>query len=146
MGPELLEDDERPGWPVEVITEDKVALVAELVLSDRRLKVKEIAEMTKISDTTVRQILHDHLGMQEVSARWVPKHLSAAQKHRRIACARFFWNCGSDPNPVLETIVTGDKTIFLYYDSLSKENQWNDAITVKPSLQKNLESANQQKR
>nr|CAI5863415.1 unnamed protein product [Callosobruchus analis] len=35
---EFLEDDERPGQPVEVITEDKVALVEELVLSDRRLK------------------------------------------------------------------------------------------------------------
>nr|CAI5863595.1 unnamed protein product [Callosobruchus analis] len=34
MGQEFLEDDERPGRPVEVITEDKVALVEELVLSD----------------------------------------------------------------------------------------------------------------
>nr|CAI5848593.1 unnamed protein product [Callosobruchus analis] len=46
VGEEFLEDDERPGLPMEVITEDKVALVEELVLSDRRLKVKEIAEMT----------------------------------------------------------------------------------------------------
>nr|CAI5844001.1 unnamed protein product [Callosobruchus analis] len=38
IGHEFLEDDERPGRPVEVITEDKVALVEELVLSDRRLK------------------------------------------------------------------------------------------------------------
>nr|CAI5864808.1 unnamed protein product [Callosobruchus analis] len=76
MGQKLLEDDERPGRPVGVITEDKVSLLEELVLSDRRLKVKEIAEMTKLSDTTVRRMLHDHLGMQKVSARWVPKHLS----------------------------------------------------------------------
>nr|CAI5843658.1 unnamed protein product [Callosobruchus analis] len=39
MGQEFLEDDERPGRPVEVITEDKVVLVEELVLSDRRLKI-----------------------------------------------------------------------------------------------------------
>nr|CAI5864709.1 unnamed protein product [Callosobruchus analis] len=52
MGQEFLEDDERPGRPVEVITEDKVALVEELVLCDRRLKVKEIAEMTKLSEVT----------------------------------------------------------------------------------------------
>nr|CAI5849363.1 unnamed protein product [Callosobruchus analis] len=49
MGQEFLEDDERSGRPVEVTTEDKVALVEELVL-----------EMTKLSDTPVRQILHDH--------------------------------------------------------------------------------------
>nr|CAI5833267.1 unnamed protein product [Callosobruchus analis] len=38
MGQEFPEDDERPGRPVEVITEVKVALVEELVLSDRCLK------------------------------------------------------------------------------------------------------------
>nr|CAI5853223.1 unnamed protein product [Callosobruchus analis] len=38
MGQEFLEDDKSPGRPVEVITEDKEALVEELVLSDRRLK------------------------------------------------------------------------------------------------------------
>nr|CAI5841706.1 unnamed protein product [Callosobruchus analis] len=62
------------------MTKDKVALVEELVLSDQRLKVEEIAEMTKLSDSTVRRILYDHLGMQKVSARWVPKHLSTVQK------------------------------------------------------------------
>nr|CAI5845404.1 unnamed protein product [Callosobruchus analis] len=34
MGQEYLEDEERTGQPMEVITEDKVALVEELVLSD----------------------------------------------------------------------------------------------------------------
>nr|CAI5868025.1 unnamed protein product [Callosobruchus analis] len=94
IGKEFLEDDERSGRPVEVITEDKVALVEKLVLSDRRLKVKEITEMTKFSDTIVLRILHDHLGMQKGSARWVPKHLSTVQKRHRVECARFFfWNC-----------------------------------------------------
>ncbi|XP_044264614.1 histone-lysine N-methyltransferase SETMAR-like [Tribolium madens] len=121
IGQESLEDDARPGRPVEVITEDKVALVEKLVLSDRRLKVKEISEMTKVSDTSVRRILHDHLGMQKVSARWVSKHLSALQKQRRVECARSFLElCGTDPNPILETVVTGDETMVLYYDPLSK--------------------------
>nr|CAI5851768.1 unnamed protein product [Callosobruchus analis] len=40
MSQEFLEDDRRPGRPVEVITEGKVVLVEELVLSDRGLKVR----------------------------------------------------------------------------------------------------------
>lgn len=32
-------------------------------------------EMTKLSDTTLRRILHNHLGMHEVSAGWVPKQI-----------------------------------------------------------------------
>nr|CAI5836659.1 unnamed protein product [Callosobruchus analis] len=65
MGQEFLEDDESPGRPVEVITENRAALVEELVLSDRRLKLKEISEITKLSDTTVGRIIHDHLGVQK---------------------------------------------------------------------------------
>jgi hypothetical protein len=37
-------------------------------MSERRLKVKEISEMYKLSDTSVRRILHDHLSMHKVSA------------------------------------------------------------------------------
>lgn len=121
MGQESLEDDARTGRPVEVITEDIVAIVEEVVLRDRRLKVKEISEMTKLSDTSVRRILHNHLGMHKVSARWVPKNLSAIQKQRRVECARSFLElCGPEPKPVIETIVTGDETMVLYYDPLSK--------------------------
>ncbi|XP_044262805.1 protein GVQW3-like [Tribolium madens] len=82
MGQESLEDDARPGRPVEVITEDKVALVEKLVLSDRRLKVKEISEMTKVSDTSVRRILHDHLGMHK---RFKNNVVWSVLDH--------FWNC-----------------------------------------------------
>nr|CAI5854524.1 unnamed protein product [Callosobruchus analis] len=64
MGQECLEDDERPGGQVDVITVDKVALVEKWVLSDRRLKVREIAEMTRLSDTAVRQIHYGHLGIR----------------------------------------------------------------------------------
>nr|CAI5844019.1 unnamed protein product [Callosobruchus analis] len=39
VGQEFLEDDERPERPVEVITEDKVVLLEELALSDRRYSI-----------------------------------------------------------------------------------------------------------
>lgn len=121
MGQESLEDDARTGRTVEVVTDDKIALVEDLVLGDRRLKVKEIAQMSRLSDTSVRRIVHDHLGMNKVSARWVPKHLSAVQRQRRVECARSFLElCGENPVDVLKTIVTGDETMVLYYDPLSK--------------------------
>jgi hypothetical protein len=43
--------------------------------------------MVKLSDTSLRRILYDHLGMHKVSARWVPKHLSAVQRQHRVECA-----------------------------------------------------------
>jgi hypothetical protein len=64
--------------------------------------------MVKLSDTNLRRILHDHLGMHKVSTKWVPKHLSAVQRQHRVECARILLKlCGSDPKAVLETIVTG---------------------------------------
>jgi hypothetical protein len=64
--------------------------------------------MVKFSDTSLRRILHDHLGMHKVSTRWIPKHLSAVQRQHRVECARILLKlCGSDPKAVLETIVTG---------------------------------------
>nr|CAI5835758.1 unnamed protein product [Callosobruchus analis] len=52
IGQELLEDDERPGRPVEVITEDKVALVEDLVLSDRRLKLDPFERVDEVPVAT----------------------------------------------------------------------------------------------
>lgn len=69
MRQKSLDDDARPGQPVEVITEDKVTLVEKLVLSDWHLKVKKIAEIIKIYDTSVNQILYNHLG---ISVRLIP--------------------------------------------------------------------------
>jgi hypothetical protein len=78
--------------------------------------------MVKPSNTSLRQMLLDHLGMHKVSARWVAKLLSAVQRQHRVECARTLSKlCGSDPKAVLETIATGDETMVLYYDPLLKK-------------------------
>lgn len=48
VGEESLEVNARSGHLVEVITEKKMALVKEMILCDRRLKVKEMAEIIQI--------------------------------------------------------------------------------------------------
>ena len=49
--------------------------VRDLVYSDRRVKVEEIANALHISHGSVSTILHDRLGMRKLTARWVPKSL-----------------------------------------------------------------------
>ena len=87
-GRESIEDDPREGGPVTVTTPENIELVEQLILSDRRLKTKEIAEQTDISKTSVLRILHEHLEMTKISARWVPKILSVIQKQRRVECCK----------------------------------------------------------
>ena len=53
--------------------------VRDLVYSDRRIQVEEIAQALGISHGSVSIILHDRLGMRKLTARWVPKSLSDEQ-------------------------------------------------------------------
>ncbi|XP_071109085.1 protein GVQW3-like [Haliotis cracherodii] len=75
-----LEDEPRPGRPVEVTNDQTSEAVRQLVVKDRRMKVSEMAKALDISEGSVHTILHDRLGMRKLSARWVPKCLSDDQK------------------------------------------------------------------
>lgn len=127
QGRESLEDDARPGRPIEVTTPEVVRKVENLILEDARLKKKQLAEMVGVSDTTIFKVLHDHLGMSKVCARWVPRMLTPPQKHERMACSQAFLNlCSEDHDGVLSRIVTGDKTWVHHYEPESKHEsvQW----------------------
>ena len=50
--------------------------VRDLVYSDKRIQVEEIAKALGISHGSVSTILHDRSGMRKLTARWVPKSLS----------------------------------------------------------------------
>ena len=65
-------DAECSGRPVEVAIPETIEKIRNMVLADRRLKVREIVEAIGISHGSVVSILKDHLGMKKLSARWVP--------------------------------------------------------------------------
>lgn len=60
-------DENRSGRPVEVVTHEMIDKIYDMVLSDRRIKVREIAEATGISQGTVFSILHEKLGVKKIS-------------------------------------------------------------------------------
>ncbi|KAG5347600.1 SETMR methyltransferase, partial [Acromyrmex charruanus] len=60
----------RSGRPIEAVTPE---IIDKLILTDRRVKVRELVEATGISHGTVISILHEQLGMKKLSARWVPR-------------------------------------------------------------------------
>jgi len=55
-----------------------------MVLDDRRMKVREIAETIGISKERVGYILHEELDMKELCTRWLPRLLTADQKRTRM--------------------------------------------------------------
>jgi transposase len=107
LGRESIEDDPRQGRPVEALTHETIALVQEEVIQDRRLKTKEMSARCGLSKNTVLRILHSHLGINKVSARWVPKLLSVVKKQQHIeCCTEFFTLCEGQEKEVIESSVT----------------------------------------
>ena len=58
--------------------------IHDMVLSDRRIKVREIVEATGISQGTVFLLSHEKLGVKKISARWVLRLISEENKRNRV--------------------------------------------------------------
>jgi transposase len=56
-GSELIEDEERPGRPSTSCTDENISKVNEMIRSNRRLTIREIADDVNISFGSVQQIL-----------------------------------------------------------------------------------------
>ena len=73
-------DSERPGCPKEVTSQEMIYKIHDIVLNDHQLKVRESSETVIISVGRLWYILHECLGMRKLSARWVPRMLTADHK------------------------------------------------------------------
>ena len=71
-------------WTIEkaknVTTPEIIEKIHEIVLDDRKVKVRELAEATGISIQSVVKILHHNLGMRKITDNWVPRLLIIDQK------------------------------------------------------------------
>ena len=70
--------------PVEVATPEMIDKIHDMVLDDRRIKVREIVEATGISQSTVFLILHEKLRVKKISARRLWRLLSEENKRKCV--------------------------------------------------------------
>ena len=88
----------------------------------RRITVEELEGITGISDRSVRRILKDVLGFHKVSARWVPRMLTAQQKRLRKEISEDSIDTySSDILKFLRRFVTMDEVWVYHYDPETKE-------------------------
>ena len=76
-------DAPRPGRPKTVTTPEIIDQIHEIILEDRWVSAKSIAEQVGISRGRVGSIIREDLDMLELSAKWVPKCLNVDQKRQR---------------------------------------------------------------
>ena len=120
-------DDECSRHPKPAITDKNIAKVHQMVLDDRRIKVREIAEVTNMSKERVCYILNQCLGMRKLSARWVPRFLTVDQKRVRTnisnaLLAQFRHN----KSKFWRRLVTVDETWIQHYmpETKIQSKQW----------------------
>ena len=137
-------DAERPGRPKEVTSQEMIDKIHDIVLNDRRLKVREISETVNISVGRVWYILHECLGMRKVSARWVPRLLTADHKRARVVvseqCLDMFQH---NLKEFLRRCVTVDETWIHNYrpETKNQSKMWTVPGESAPKKAKTVPSA-----
>jgi len=84
--------------------------IHDMVLADRRIKVREVEEAVDISYERVVHILHNELNLKKLSARW-PHLLNPKQKtHSNSTSADYLEVFKKYPTDFMRPFVTMDET------------------------------------
>lgn len=110
------DDAPRTGRPIEVVTPANIKKIHSIILTDHKVKLREIAAKTKISTERVGYILHECLKMRKLCSQWVPHSLTLDQKKRRVSISKRNLDVFKrDRKEFLSCFVTMDETWIHYY-------------------------------
>jgi len=85
-----------------VTTSEIIDKIKDIILEDRQISAKSIAEQLSISRERVGSIIHEDLDTRKLSTKWVPKCLNADQKRQRCNSSEQIWELfRRDPNDFL---------------------------------------------
>ena len=118
----FLRDEEREGRPSTAVTQKNIERVRELLKQNHRVTYEEIQESLGIHAQATNTILHDHLKVRKVCARWVPHLLTPIEKEVRVDWCRSMLAKYENSNLWQRSeIVTGDETWIYQYDPETKQ-------------------------
>ena len=116
-----FEGGPRMGRPSTITANENVESVERIVMRDRQISIHRLAEELTISKTIIHEIMNNHMGMNKVCTRWVPKLLTPIQCANRVDCCQELLQ-QSEVNPAkfFDSIVSSDESWIRYYDPLSQ--------------------------
>lgn len=135
-------DAERSGRPVEASTSENIDKIHDMVMDDRRMKVREIASAVDISSERVHNILHQHLNMRKLFTRWVPRLLTVDQKRNRVRCSKDNLELFQlNPQDFKRRFVTVDETWIHHYTPEKESKEGVASGESAPKKEKTVPSA-----
>ncbi|UYV82119.1 hypothetical protein LAZ67_21000950 [Cordylochernes scorpioides] len=117
-GREEVADEPRSGRPTTARTDENVDRVLEVLRTDRRLSIQQIADTLHMS-TFVEHVTED-LQMRKVCAKLVPKVLTQDQKELRVLRCQELLDLVQNEPDFLNSVITGDESWMFKYDPESK--------------------------
>jgi histone-lysine N-methyltransferase SETMAR len=115
-----------------------------MLLDDRRIKVRKIAETIDFSKERVGYIFHEELDTKKLCARWVPCLLTADQKRTRMKiseqCLEHF---NKNKIDFKRRFITMDETSIHHYTSESEQQskEWTEGNCSAPKKTRSVPSA-----
>lgn len=143
-GRESVEDDPRPGRPPTATTKDNLDLALGMIMEDRRISCRQIAERLGISIERADNIVTKELGFSKVSARWVPRLLTPEQKRTRCTLSTSNLELfEADEENFLARFITMDESWVHHYQPETKEQskQWKHTSSPTPKKARVIPSA-----
>ncbi|KAA1414164.1 helix-turn-helix domain-containing protein [Nocardioides humilatus] len=119
-GREDVNDDARPGRPSTSTTEENIEAVKKMIMGNRRITIREVADDVGISFGSCQAIFKDVLGMKRAAAKIVPKLLNCEQKQRRMDISQELLNIVNDDPDFLKKVITGAESWVYGYDIVTK--------------------------
>jgi len=134
-GRESVEDDPREPPPRTSRTPENLDRLRALVVADRRMTIRMLADELNIDKESIRQMLHEELGMRKLCAKMIPKLLTWVQKeHRLNVCKDLLERTETDGTAWMSRIITGDESWVFEYDPETKRQsqQWVEEGGTRP--------------
>ena len=141
-GRESVEDDEHSGRPSTSKTDENINKVRKMLINNRKLTIRELAEDLNIAYGSFQDIVVNGLGLRQVAAKLVPKELNFMQKRDRVVIAKdMISKAESDPT-FIKRIITGDETCVYEYDTQSRHqaSEWKASNEPRPKKPRRFQS------
>jgi histone-lysine N-methyltransferase SETMAR len=133
-GSESIDDEDRPGRISTSCTDEDISKVNEMIRSNRKLTIREIADELNISFGSVQHILTNVLNMKRVSAKFVPRNLTPEQKEQLLSISLELRDRVISDLNLFQILITGDESWVYGYDPETKvqSSQWKTLNSSRP--------------